>query len=602
MNNVITIVLLLVLVGSGAWLWYRYGGKKTAAPLAAATHMAKTGDVKTTAKEKHRDTPGSGIALGRLLDEKGNAGRWLMAQTGTTGIVVGPTGSGKTQTIVLPVILKHDGPLLATSTKDELASDGYFACRSRGVVQVLDPAGVSLRGTDSRVAESVAVWTPIQSCSTYDAASKTVEQLVSAGGGEQDGKAALWTNSTKSLLTSVFWLMRQYPSTALSDVARLLTALQSDGTDLEADTEPELPGTFEDVVMWLTTHPASGWEAAGLLCQELSRDGVSILDAQRASDGFEGMRQIADAKETVAGVVFGVQGELRKLVNAEAVWFSAWDDDGLIDLEAWASEPSSSLFVIAPDDSAPYLGYFCSFITAAVSALDAETWKHDERKLPSEALLVLDELANICPLPQLPRWLATKRSQNIRFILGLQGLNQLQAWGETDAATIINNANRFLMVLPGTQDDKTTDHVCKYAGERVEELETTSTSKTTGDSKGKGKNDSDSYSTSKSVNKNVSASYRPLATPSGLFQMAENQAAVLIPRQPFALVQTVRAYEDKRLSQLMSMETPVGAPVRRRKKKIVGRPAKVEQPTQQAEVFDDGEIEAEFFAEPGTGA
>ena len=592
MSKLLILIALVALAGAGAWLWYRYGGKKSHAPLASAAHMANPADVKTV-NDKHRDAPGSGIALGRLLDAKGNPGRWLMASNGTTGIVVGPTGSGKTQTIVLPVILKHDGPLLATSTKDELASNGYFACRSRGQVQVLDPAEVTIRGTDSRVADAVAVWTPLQAAQTYDAASRTVEQLVSTGGTGDDGKAAIWTNSTKSLLTSVFWMMRQYPGTALSDVARLLTALQSEGTGDDEVPEQDLPGTFDEVVMWLTHHPVSGWEAAGVLCQELTRDGISILDAQRAMDGFEGMRQIADAKETVAGVVFGVQGELRKLVNAEAVWFSAWDDDGLLDLGAWASEPSSSLFVIAPDDAAPYLGYFCSFITAAVAALDAETWTHAERKLPREALLVLDELANICPLPQLPRWLATKRSQNIGFILGLQGLNQLELWGETEAATIVNNANRFLMVLPGVQDDKTTEHVCRYAGERVEELETTSTSKTTGDSRGKGENKSDSTSTSKTVNKNVSASYRPLATPSGLFQMAENQAAVLIPRQPFALVQTIKAYEDKRMSELMRSQTPIGSPVHR--KKIVGRPVKIEQPDQQAEVFDDGEIEAAFF-------
>lgn len=558
MSTFFTFVILVALVVGGAWAYYKFGGKKQVAPLATAKTMAsKKHEAVKTVKDKNRDTPRvvKAIPLGRVLDERGVPGEWLLsAAEGTTGIVVGPTGSGKSQSIVIPVILRHQGPLLATSTKDELARLGFWASLDRGTVQVLDPAGVTEHGTDTNVRSCVRAWTPLQGCETFDEASRTVSQLVTASGNAHSGENQIWTTAAKSLLTSVLWLLRQYPGTSLDDTSRLLTALSSPERDEDSEDVPTgLPTTLDEAVVWIDSHPANGWAAAAELARSMvGRGQDDALDLRRAAAGFEAMNHISDGPTTSASVVFSVQGQLSMLVNAESVWFSRWDDEGLIDLKAWAAEEAGSLYVIAPDNAEPYLGYFCAFVTSAMAALDEETWKYADRKLPREAMLMLDELANICPLPQLPRWLATKRSQNIGFILGLQGLNQLHGlWSESDAVTIVNNANRFLMALPGVQDDKTTEHISRYAGEFKEKTETVSTSKTTGTSKGRGDSNSDSTSDSKTTNKNVSVAYRKLVTPDSLFQMKGSQAAVLIPRQPFALIETVHARKDKRLRSLM---------------------------------------------------
>ncbi len=556
MKTIIILLLVLAILAVAAWkLWKSINRRPST--VSATTSMAGKKDV-ATVSTKNRHEADSDFVLGRLVDD-GKVTRQFVTADGTGGIVVGPTGAGKTQGIVIPTIVRHKGPLLATSTKSELA-DLTMSARSRlGSVAVIDPAGV----VDGPAAAYVRLWTPLQACKTFNEAALTTSLLVEAGGTDS-GKtgSSVWTTAASSLLTSVLWVLRQYPGTSLSDVQTLLTALMAEGSD-DMDEEVSVPSDFRQLVKWISNHPLGGWDAGISVCEHLAESGrASILDAQRAAGGLRAVQQISGASETVAGVVFGVQGALMALVNSEATWFSAWDDAGLIDLQAWASEPAGTIYVVAPDMADPYRGLFCAFATAAMGALDTEAWSHPTKSLTRPALFMLDELANVVPLPQLPRWLATKRSQNVKFVLGLQGLGQLWGlWSDADAEAIINNCDAFLLVLSGTQDDKTTDRVEKYAGEYLDRIETVSRSKSSGTSRSMGMSKGgDSRSETDSTNYNVNASYRPLVKPSGLFQMAYGRAAVLMPRKKFAVVEMVPAHADKDLQAMMLPAPPPPAP------------------------------------------
>lgn len=557
MKTIIIVLVALAVIAAVAWKLWKSINRRPAT-VSATTSMAGKKDV-ATVKGKNRHTAEADFVLGRLVED-GKVSRDFVTADGTGGIVVGPTGSGKTQGIVIPTIVRHKGPLLATSTKSELA-DVTMTARSRlGSVAVIDPAGV----VDGPAAAYVRVWTPLQACKTFNEAALTTALLVEAGGTDT-GKtgSSVWTTAASSLLTSVLWLLRQYDGTALSAVQVLLTALMSDGGDDLDEEVPPVPDDFRRLVTWIANHPVGGWNAGIAVCEHLAENGkASILDAQRAAGGLRAVQQISGASETVAGVVFGVQAALLALVNSEAVWFSNWDDDGLIDLAAWGAEPAGTIYVVAPDMADPYRGLFCAFVTAAMSALDKEAWSHQDKALDRSALFMLDELANVAPLPQLPRWLATKRSQGVKFVLGLQGIGQLWGlWSDADAEAIINNADAFIVVLSGTQDDKTTDRVEKYAGEYLDRIETVSRSKSSGTSRSTGlSKGGDSKSTTDSTNYNVNASYRPLVKPSGLFQMAYGRAAVLMPRKKFAVVEMVPAHADKDLQAMMVPAPPPPAP------------------------------------------
>ncbi|GEE02836.1 hypothetical protein nbrc107696_32820 [Gordonia spumicola] len=556
MKTIIILLIVLAVIAVAAWkLWKSIHRRPST--VSATTSMAGKKDL-ATVKRGDRHTAEADFVLGRLVDD-GKVTRDFVTADGTGGIVVGPTGSGKTQGIVIPTIVRHKGPLLATSTKSELA-DLTMSARSRiGSVAVIDPAGV----VDGPAAAYVRLWTPLQACKTFNEAALTTALLVEAGGSDSGRTgSSVWTTAAKSLLTTVLWMMRQYDGTALSDVQVMLTALMSEGSE-ELDAEvPPVPTDFGHLVTWIATHPLGGWDAGIAVCEALAENGkAAILDAQRAAGGLRAVQQISGASETVAGVVFGVQGALLSLVGSEIVWYARWDDPGLIDLAAWASEPAGTIYVVAPDQSDPFRGLFCAFVTAAMSALDQEAWSHQDKRLPNPALFMLDELANVCPLPQLPRWLATKRSQGVKFVLGLQGLGQLWGlWSDSDAEAIINNADAFIVVLSGTQDDKTTDRVEKYSGEYLDRIETVSRSKSRGTSRSMGMSKGDSRSETDSTNWNTSASYRSLVKPAGLFQMAYGRAAVLMPRKKFALVEMVPAHADKELQVLMLPAPPPPAP------------------------------------------
>ncbi|MFF0710998.1 type IV secretory system conjugative DNA transfer family protein [Gordonia sputi] len=530
------------MVSVGAWLWYRFGGQKVAAPLAAAVEHASASSLPTV--REREELPDDGIVLGRVL-EGDRVGKRLVVTQGTTGIVVGPTGAGKTQKVLLPAVLRHRGPLLTTSTKDELAAEAFYVASGKGTVSVLDPAQVV---SNENLLERSVVWTPLQDCETFGQAGRTVAQIAMLKDGD------VWGNQATALLATVLWILRRYRGTTLSDIERLLQALRTQKSTDEVAVPP-IGKSFTQLVQHITKSPECGWAAASGAIGQLAKNGeIDAVDAGLAMDVLSNMEGIASAEETIAGVIFSLNAiKNTSLIYCRDAWVAPWDADYNIDLGQWAESEADSVFIVSPDSAKNFEGYFCAFIAAAMNALDAAAWANEKRALPNRALLVLDELANICPLPDLPAWLSTKRSQNIAFLLGVQGMSQLASRYTDDGAnTIVNNGNMFNLALAGSQDNKTVDHFSKFAGERQETTKTVSTSKTTGTSRsiGFGKDSNDSKSESTSKNENVSVAYRGLATPYGLFQMPWNQGVALLPSHKFVRLRCLPAYEDEQLKAM----------------------------------------------------
>lgn len=538
MKTMMMLVVLLGLLALVVWLWSRYGKPKSASPLSDSVEHA-TGKHKDLPTVKNRESlPKDGVVLGRVLNGEA-VGHRVVATTGTTGIVVGPTGAGKTQKVLLPAVLRQDGPLLTTSTKDELAAEAVYVGLTKGRVSVLDPAGVV---SHDSLTPLVAVWTPLQGCSDWQETAKAVAQLAMSESGD------VWKEQATALMTAVFWLLRRFPGTSLADMTILVEALRT-AKDAKKEEEalPKVGDTFQDFIVYLSSGVCSGWEAGRIAVDRWAKDEkVDSADAGLVVDVLLSMESIAGAEETIAGVIFSFNAiKNSSLIYASHAYNRKWDDPENLDLNDWARSDSDSLFIVSPDSAVHFMGYFCSFINASMSALDSAAWAQPDRTLPKRALLVLDELANICPLPDLPSWLSTKRSQNIAFLLGLQGFSQLvERYTEDGYNTIVNNSNMFVMGLAGSQDNKTVEHFSKFAGERLQEIKTKSKSV----SKPKGVfTDDKKEKTTESISENVSASYRSLATPYGLFQMNNDEAVVLIPSRRFARVKTLPAYADEEL-------------------------------------------------------
>ena len=133
--------------------------------------------------------PSSGrIGLGRWATGSWRGTRHrLAAPAGGSVLVVGPTQSGKSSSLVIPALLAWEGPVLAASVKDDLVLATAAWRRRLGEVGVLDPLGaqpaMACRFDPVALAGS---WPKARA-----AAGALCEPLAESGG--SDAASPLWT-------------------------------------------------------------------------------------------------------------------------------------------------------------------------------------------------------------------------------------------------------------------------------------------------------------------------------------------------------------------------------------------------------------------------
>jgi hypothetical protein len=168
----------------------------------------------------------SRIGLGRLATRSWRATRRrLAAPTGGSVLVVGPTQSGKSSSLVIPALLSWEGPVLAASVKDDLFVATAAWRRGLGEVSVLDPVGA--HGPLARRFDPVAL------ASRWSGARSTARALCEPQAETASSDGAFWGQLAAKLL------------------APLLRAASVAGAPLEA------------VAGWVDLR--TGTEAAGLL-------------------------------------------------------------------------------------------------------------------------------------------------------------------------------------------------------------------------------------------------------------------------------------------------------------------------------------------------
>ena len=96
------------------------------------------------------------------------------------------------------------------------------------------------------------------------------------------------------------------------------------------------------------------------------------------------------------------------------------------------------------------------------------------RPLDRRVLIIIDELANIAPIPNLGTIASTAASQGLQLVSIVQDLSQLRSrYGADDAGTIVNN-HRALLLLSGVKDIATLDMASKLLGSHEQPHRSTS--------------------------------------------------------------------------------------------------------------------------------
>lgn len=323
------------------------------------------------------------------------SGRPFLLTCDESMLVVGPPGSGKDRRLAIPLLDSWPGPALATSTKVDLATATLSARSRRGPVAVFDPAGFGLAGSDA------IRWNPVIGCRDRDVAARRAAAIIAGG--------------TPSM-SEQFW------SVAATRVLRgcLLAAAYSTESVLDAGR-------------WSTS--AGGWIAAAEI---LSAHGEDEWAAQLTTDANLDPRTSSSIVATLTTTMIGLSNA--RLRDAMAP--SGQQTDPATILAA-----GGTIYAVAPAEPDSHLVFrpWTTLLASEVAAVLREQARG--ARLEPPALLLLNELVHVCPLPELPGLLADGRGQNIATVAIVQDPAQLAARYSPDDARAITGAAQHRLLL-----------------------------------------------------------------------------------------------------------------------------------------------------------
>lgn len=402
-----TLTLLLAIAATGAAVAWRKWRQRTKRDQPEGARWAKPRDLKPLLIRRPQP--------GRLT--LGTVGKRLVATEQRHSVaVIGPTGTGKTTGFAIPALREWDGPVIATSIRADLLEGTIDQRRRAGEVWVYDPTASTV--------EPSAGWSPLRACRDWQQALRMAAWLVStARAGERGG-----------LQDSDFWY-----AVAQKLLGPLLFAAARSGASMR------------DVVRW--------------------------VDLQDEEEPLRALAQTgeADAVQAFAATINREERQHSGVYTTTETVLAAFSDPGV--LATTSATPviapdrlldggSHTLYICAPlDDQERLRPLFTAVIEEIVHAVYRRANRRDTR-LTKPLLLVIDEAANIAPLPDLAQLASTARGVGIQLVTVWQDFAQIQVRYGTFAQTVINN-HRAKVVLSGVSDTPTLDYLSRLIGEQA---------------------------------------------------------------------------------------------------------------------------------------
>jgi type IV secretory pathway TraG/TraD family ATPase VirD4 len=353
---------------------------------------------------------GGGAYLGTI-----GAGHWVLADRESAVMVLGPPRSGKTSAVMIPAVMSASGPVISTSTKPEVMKASVGVRSEVGQAWLFDPAGSAGQLPDGVRRLS---WSPVAAAASWDEAMLMARAMCAAGrAGAGTRDESHWSERASALL------------------APLIHAANLTGRPIG------------EVLRWV-------------LRQDLAEASNVLVDAESeiAADVLAGIKA-TDARERSS--IFSAAAGVLAAYNADAVRGGASRPN--FDPARFAAS-TDTIYVTAPEQyqalCAPLIVGLLEQVRHAVyeCAVSKET-------ASAQMLWVLDEVANIAPIHDLPALISQAGGQGLQVIVGLQDLSQARGrWG-TEIAEGFLTLFQTKLVLSGVGDSHTLEAISLALGE-----------------------------------------------------------------------------------------------------------------------------------------
>jgi type IV secretion system protein VirD4 len=406
---------------------------------------------------------GGGVLLGTAP-----SGDLTVARGEHAVLVLGPPRSGKTVSIVIPAVVTAPGPVLVTSTKPEVMQLCAATVRARGGrCWLFDPTGTE------QAADGVELmsWSPIDTAGRWDDAVAMARAMVatssttmsSDGNGVGGGH---WAERGASLLAPMLhaawhagatvqdlygWVARHdldTPTTILNDVnLQLIETNQTVNGEQVSETVRVAPITADDHAARLGIRFALDSLALVTATEDRERSGI-----------FSTVANVLGAYTTVGAVLAATDH-----ARLNPAGFVGSRDVIFVCAPAHAQTITAPLIVGLIETIRNY-----TYAAARLSP-GGQLWP--------PVRLVLDEAANIAPIPFLPQLASEAGGQGLQLITVFQDLAQARWRWPTQADGFLSLFGTKIL-LPGIGDKTTLEAISTMIGDWDRPVQTTGISRT----------------------------------------------------------------------------------------------------------------------------
>mgnify|MGYP004647017715 FL=1 len=344
-------------------------------------------------------------------------------------LVIGATGSGKTQTVIFPtveVLAKKKESMIITDPKGEIYEKTSNMLREKGyevlVLNFRDP-------------QNGSAWNPLSlPYRMYKSGNqdKAIELL--------DDLASNILYEEKSGNADPFW-----EKTSADYFAGLALGMFEDTTEDKVNINS---------ISLMTTVGEEKFGGSTYIKEYFNLKDPSSAAYTNASG------TIMAPSETKGSIISVFKQKIKLFASRENLSEMLSHSD--INLESIGEKPTA-LFIVIQDEKKTYHPLVTILLKQCYETLIATAQKHGG-KLPVRTNFLLDEFANMPPLKDITTMITAARSRQIRFTMIIQNFAQLdQVYGKENAETIKGNCGNIIYLI--TTELKALEEISKMCGE-----------------------------------------------------------------------------------------------------------------------------------------
>lgn len=354
-------------------------------------------------------------------------GKYYYSDSFEHTLIIGSTGSGKTQCEILPLIFNlgyASESMVINDVKGELYS--YTS-------DFLKKQGYKIRVINLRDALASDGWNPLHLPYKYykdgniDLAGDLIENFAKSLTKNLSSKDMYWEKSATSVLTALCYAIIE-----------------------DAPKEEEVH--LYSIYTMLVEHGAK------------TIDRFNSLDLYFQQKPFGNI-----AKNSYATGSFA-KGETRAtLFSVLATCIKMFSDTGIANLTSRTDfeldsigKEKTAVFLIIPDEKESRHDLASLFVDQCYQALVNSAQSLPSGKMPIRVNFILDEFANMPPISSISNKITVSRSRNIRFYLVIQDFEQLKEKYKDSAGTIKSNATNWIYLL--TSDNESAKEISSRLG------------------------------------------------------------------------------------------------------------------------------------------